>query len=162
MKVLEKAENVCLASMLTPHLTERKYFNLRGFEPCFVLIRGSRNAEPAAKRSDPTAEPGAKRSGATGSTLNITQRLCSSVLLVCAFNVTRSLRCASLPVLLGGRSAPFGFARHFRITRLSPARRVTRSRSKYSNNGIAYFREMPARSLKVGTSINRSGSCDAA
>jgi hypothetical protein len=27
MKVLEKAENACLASMLTPHLTERKYFN---------------------------------------------------------------------------------------------------------------------------------------
>jgi hypothetical protein len=31
MKVLEKAENVCLASMLTPHLTERKYFNSAGF-----------------------------------------------------------------------------------------------------------------------------------
>src|SRR3954468_17663000 len=45
---------------------------------------------------------------------------------------------------------------HQRISRLSPARTVTFSRSKYSSNGIAYFREIPAISLNFGTSIRRS------
>jgi len=39
-----------------------------------------------AERSDHKAEPGAKRSGATGSTLNKTQRPCTSVVLFVAFN----------------------------------------------------------------------------
>src|SRR6266436_9482380 len=39
----------------------------------------------------------------------------------------------------------------YRITRSSPARRVTRSRSRYSRRGMAYFRVMPVKSLKTGT-----------
>ena len=31
----------------------------------------------------------------------------------------------------------------YRMTRLAPARRVTRSRSRCSNNGIAYLRDRP-------------------
>src|SRR5207249_10390224 len=41
----------------------------------------------------------------------------------------------------------------YRITRSSPARRVTRSRSRYSSKGMAYFRVMPVSSLNVGTEI---------
>jgi hypothetical protein len=37
------------------------------------------------------------------------------------------------------------------ITRSSPARRVTRSRSRYSSRGIAYLRVIPVNSLKTGT-----------
>jgi hypothetical protein len=39
----------------------------------------------------------------------------------------------------------------YRITRSSPTRRVTRSRSKYSSRGIAYFRVIPVNSLNTGT-----------
>src|SRR5229473_4937308 len=39
----------------------------------------------------------------------------------------------------------------YRITRSSPARRVTRSRSRYSSRGMAYFRVMPVKFLKTGT-----------
>jgi len=41
--------------------------------------------------------------------------------------------------------------RAYRITRSSPARRVTRSRSRYSRRGMAYLRVMPVKSLKTGT-----------
>src|SRR5438874_12005859 len=41
----------------------------------------------------------------------------------------------------------------YRITRSSPARRVTRSRSRYSSRGMAYFRVIPVSSLKAGTEI---------
>ena len=47
--------------------------------------------------------------------------------------------------------------RCYRITRRSPSRRVTCSRSKNSSRGIAYLRETPARSLNVATSMARSG-----
>src|SRR5215470_7941155 len=40
-----------------------------------------------------------------------------------------------------------------RITRSSPARRVTCSRSRYSSRGIAYLRVIPFSSLKTGTEI---------
>src|SRR5579884_1846649 len=56
----------------------------------------------------------------------------------------RSLRLTSL--------AP-RIRRIHRIRRASPSRRVTRSRSRYSSNGIAYFRVTPVRSLKRPTSI---------
>src|SRR5439155_26916321 len=49
----------------------------------------------------------------------------------------------------------------YKTIRRSPSRRVTRSRSKYSSNGIAYFREMPANSLNAGTSMERSLLCEA-
>lgn len=38
----------------------------------------------------------------------------------------------------------------YSITRSSPTRRVTRSRSRYSSSGIAYFRVMPVSSLNTG------------
>jgi hypothetical protein len=38
MKVGKSRKNVCLASMLTPQLAERKYFN-QGTSSHFVLIR---------------------------------------------------------------------------------------------------------------------------
>src|SRR5713226_2421708 len=41
----------------------------------------------------------------------------------------------------------------YRITRSSPTRRVTRSRSRYSSRGMAYFRVIPVSSLKMGTVI---------
>ena len=37
------------------------------------------------------------------------------------------------------------------MIRSSPTRRVTRSRSRYSSSGMAYFRVMPNRSLNCGT-----------
>src|SRR5688500_16052451 len=37
----------------------------------------------------------------------------------------------------------------YKISRLSPTRRVTRVRSKYSSSGIAYFRDTPAISLNL-------------
>jgi hypothetical protein len=40
-----------------------------------------------------------------------------------------------------------------RISRTSPTRLVTRWRSRYSSNGMAYLRETPVRSLKVATSM---------
>src|SRR5580700_8059201 len=43
--------------------------------------------------------------------------------------------------------------RNHRIIRSSPTRRVTRSRSRYSSNGIAYLRLTPVISLKRATSI---------
>src|SRR6266571_3069069 len=41
----------------------------------------------------------------------------------------------------------------YRITRSSPARRVTRSRSRYSSSGMAYLRVTPVSSLNVGTEM---------
>ncbi len=41
----------------------------------------------------------------------------------------------------------------YRITRSSPTRRVTCSRSRYSSRGMAYFRVMPVSSLNAGTEI---------
>ena len=161
MKVLEKAENVCLASMLTPRLTERKYFNLRGLNLVSCNSLGGTQSVSSMRCGSTKAEPGAKRSRSDRVRVECHKQSEGWTALECSSTWTRSLRCASLPVLLCGRCAPPTY-RHFKITRLSPALRVTRSRSKYSNNGIAYFREMPARSLKVGTSINRSGSFDAA
>ena len=38
----------------------------------------------------------------------------------------------------------------YSITRSSPTRRVTRSRSRYSSSGMAYFRVMPVSSLNTG------------
>ena len=52
-----------------------------------------------------------------------------------------------MPALKGRKT------RHLRIARRSPSRLVIRSRSKNSSKGMAYFRETPARSLKVGTSM---------
>src|SRR5713226_448791 len=39
----------------------------------------------------------------------------------------------------------------YRITRSSPVRRVTRSRSRYSSRGMAYFRVIPVSSLNADT-----------
>ncbi len=39
----------------------------------------------------------------------------------------------------------------YRITRSSPTRLVTRSRSRYSSSGIAYLRVTPVRSLNATT-----------
>lgn len=49
---------------------------------------------------------------------------------------------------LGG-ALPASLPRGYSITRSSPARRVTCSRSRYSRRGMAYFRLMPARSLNA-------------
>src|SRR6266404_4399952 len=46
-----------------------------------------------------------------------------------------------------------GWPRLYRITRSSPARLVTRSRSRYSSSGMAYLRVMPVNSLKPGTEM---------
>ena len=43
--------------------------------------------------------------------------------------------------------------RSYKITRSSPTRRVTRSRSRYSSKGIAYLRLTPVSSLNLPTSI---------
>src|SRR5262249_52305870 len=40
----------------------------------------------------------------------------------------------------------------YRISRASPARRVTRWWSRYSSSGIAYLREIPVKSLNAPTS----------
>ena len=45
------------------------------------------------------------------------------------------------------------FAQSYKITRSSPTRRVTRSRSRYSSKGIAYLRLTPVSSLNLPTSI---------
>ena len=44
---------------------------------------------------------------------------------------------------------------------LSPTRRVTRSRSRYSSSGIANFRDTPNRSLNVATSMRAAAPADA-
>src|SRR5262249_6347053 len=51
------------------------------------------------------------------------------------------------------RQQPYGITGTYRITRSSPARRVTRSRSKYSSSGIAYLRVIPVNSLNAGTEM---------
>ena len=51
-------------------------------------------------------------------------------------------------------------ARHS-TTRVSPIRRVTRSRSRYSSSGIANFRVTPNRSLNVATSMRAAPPADA-
>ena len=61
MKVLEKAKNVCLASMLTPHLTERKYFNLCRFPNLFrgdVMAEAERSAAKQNGERSAAERPG--------------------------------------------------------------------------------------------------------
>ena len=52
-------------------------------------------------------------------------------------------------------------ARRHSTTRVSPIRRVTRSRSRYSSSGIANFRDTPNRSLNVATSMRAAPPADA-
>src|SRR5713101_7624712 len=54
---------------------------------------------------------------------------------------------------LRGKCACDGSLCLYRITRSSPARRVARSRSRYSRSGIAYLRVMPVNSLKASTEM---------
>jgi len=65
-----------------------------------------------------------------------------------AHRAKRPKTCLALPCgPAAGRPRTFTCA--YSITRSSPARRVTCSRSRCSNNGIAYLRLIPASSLKA-------------
>jgi len=139
-----------MASMLTPPIPERKCFKLFAGTGQVICWDGSSDLlGPRASRPQMSA----KRENVLGST--------SEKLRACgAF-------AGGMPAVPANHllpQKPFGICSRltvyfFRITRLSPARTVIRSRSKYSSKGMAYLRETPARSLKPGTSIRRSGSC---